>query len=338
MLDWTAMFSTEPAERLTVLLVEDNPDDVRLFERTLLAAGPGWRLETAVRLSQALNRLLDGGIDAVLLDLSLPDARGLEAVTTLAREVPHIPIVVLTGLDDESIGLRAVEIGAQDYLVKGQVTGPLVARALRYAIERKKTEQELRELNGALENAVSGIARLDGEGRYQRVNRAYARLLTQEPAALLGRPWLDSVLLEDRAVAAAAYHQVLVDGRAELEARLLREGQPWFYGAVVLIAAFDRQSRFAGHHCFIKDVTRRRQAAEDRERLVQHLQEALANVKTLRGLLPICSECKRIRDDSGYWNQIDSYIRTHSDARVSQGVCPDCSRRLHPAHWRRRDS
>ena len=69
---------------------------------------------------------------------------------------------------------------------------------------------------------------------------------------------------------------------------------------------------------------------EEREKLIHELQEALANIKTLRGLLPICSYCKKIRDDKGYWNQIESYIRDHSGAEFTHGMCPECLKKHYP--------
>jgi PAS domain S-box-containing protein len=78
------------------------------------------------------------------------------------------------------------------------------------------------------------------------------------------------------------------------------------------------------------DITERKRAEEERERLIGQLKEALAEVKTLSGLLPLCSSCKRIRDDKGYWQQIEAYIRDHSEAEFSHSVCPDCAKKLYP--------
>jgi hypothetical protein len=78
------------------------------------------------------------------------------------------------------------------------------------------------------------------------------------------------------------------------------------------------------------DITARKRAEEERERLIEQLQEALAEVKTLSGLLPLCSSCKRIRDDKGYWQQIEAYIREHSEAEFSHSVCPECAKKLYP--------
>jgi len=78
------------------------------------------------------------------------------------------------------------------------------------------------------------------------------------------------------------------------------------------------------------DVTERKAAEVERECLVHELQDALSHVRTLRGILPICSACKKVRDDDGYWEQIESYIYKHSDAGFSHGICPDCAKRLYP--------
>jgi len=125
---------------IDVLLVEDNPADARLVEETLRDASAGFgtnfRLSWVDRVSEGLRRLGDGGTDVALLDLTLPDARELEALVAVRAHVPHIPVVVLTGLDDEELAVRAVREGAQDYFVKGQLHSGLLARAIRYAIER----------------------------------------------------------------------------------------------------------------------------------------------------------------------------------------------------------
>jgi PAS domain-containing protein len=78
------------------------------------------------------------------------------------------------------------------------------------------------------------------------------------------------------------------------------------------------------------DITDRKRAEEEREKLILQLQKALAEVKQLSGLLPICASCKKIRDDKGYWNQIESYIRDHSEAEFSHGICPECMKKLYP--------
>jgi hypothetical protein len=79
-----------------------------------------------------------------------------------------------------------------------------------------------------------------------------------------------------------------------------------------------------------QEIERRKLAEQERDRVIRELQKALAEVKTLRGFLPICAGCKSIRDDAGYWNQIESYIKKHSDAEFSHGICPACAKKLYP--------
>jgi DNA-binding response OmpR family regulator len=93
-----------------------------------------------------MQRLSRQDVDVVLLDLGLPDADGTQGVVRMTREASSVPVVVLTGNDNEALGLRAVQDGAQDYLVKGQASGPVLHRSLRFAIERKRAEQALARL------------------------------------------------------------------------------------------------------------------------------------------------------------------------------------------------
>lgn len=129
--------------RVRILLVEDNPGDARLLRVTLEEAQSlRFDLVHAARLSEALERVAEGPADVVLLDLSLPDAHGMETVTRMLDAAPDVPIIVLTGLTDETVAVQAVQAGAQDYLVKGTVDGGTLARAIRYAMERKRMEVE----------------------------------------------------------------------------------------------------------------------------------------------------------------------------------------------------
>jgi signal transduction histidine kinase len=150
-----------------VLLVEDNPADVDLIQEALEEAAldpaldaPPLQLEQVDRLSEALDRLRRETVDIVLLDLSLPDSHGFDTFVRLERAAPGTPIVVLSGLDDEAMAVRAVREGAQDYLVKGQVEGKTLTRSIRYAVERKHAEDErARLLRASAEAAASLRAR-----------------------------------------------------------------------------------------------------------------------------------------------------------------------------------
>ncbi len=122
----------------TVLLVEDNPDDTDTLRELLVDAGARVRLECVTTLSAALTRVAEARFELILLDLSLPDSHGLQTVQRALAAAPHLPILVLTGTEDEALGTAAVHAGAQDYLVKGQVDGAMLVRCMRYATERHR--------------------------------------------------------------------------------------------------------------------------------------------------------------------------------------------------------
>jgi serine phosphatase RsbU (regulator of sigma subunit) len=130
---------------LSVLLVEDDDGDALIVEDLLEGALPGARLTRARTFGEALAKLANH-IDCLLLDLKLPDAEGLDTVVRLRAQAPGIPLIVLTGLNDEAAGVGAVEAGAQDYLVKGHVDGDQLARAIRYSISRRQADEARQQL------------------------------------------------------------------------------------------------------------------------------------------------------------------------------------------------
>lgn len=184
---------------IRVLLIEDNPADVELIKHQLSKTEKSrHELLHVDRLEKGLKYLDKNEIDVVLLDLNLPDGTGLDTFERANAHAPHMPIIVLTGHDDDELGIEAVQKGAQDYLVKGSAVNALLGRSIRYAIERKK-------------------------------------MLTQ-------------------------------------------------------------------------------------------LEQSMKEIKTLKGFLPICAGCKKIRDDKGYWTQIEAYISSQTDTEFSHGICPDCAK------------
>src|SRR3990172_4335170 len=144
------------AEPVRLLLIEDNPGDVRLVQVALADEAPGeFEVTWVERLADALARIQNERFDAVLCDLGLPDSTGLGAAQAIVASAPELPLVVLTGSHDEDLGRAAIEHGAQDYLVKGETRAPTVARTLRYAIERKRLENQSSQAKQLLERRVA---------------------------------------------------------------------------------------------------------------------------------------------------------------------------------------
>jgi len=176
---------------------------VLLVREALEAAAPGLELRQAGTLSSALEQLPDG-VACALLDLGLPDTTGLEAVRRLRERAPAIAVVVLTGRDDEQLGIEALGAGAQDYLVKGRVEPEVLARALRFAIERRRAERSEQELLGAnlqarenarLERGLLPTALIRDPGL-----RLTADYRPGRRRALLGGDFYDAVELDDGSV------------------------------------------------------------------------------------------------------------------------------------------
>jgi signal transduction histidine kinase len=172
-----------------ILLVEDNPADARLLRESLAEsrAAP-FELTHVERLDAALARLDAERFDVVLLDLSLPDSAGLDTLSRAHARFPGVPIVVLTGQADKELALEAIRQGAQDYLVKGQVDGNLLVRAIRYAIERKAAQEVIRQWNVQLEQRVaertaelaqSAAALQAANERLKALERLKSQFLTQ---------------------------------------------------------------------------------------------------------------------------------------------------------------
>jgi PAS domain S-box-containing protein len=169
------------SEPIKALLVEDNPGDVRLIRemlqeaKTTLAA-----LEDTPSLMTAVERLAKGGIDAVLLDLGLPDSQGISTFVKLHHQFPRTPIVVLTGLADEELGLQAVREGAQDYLIKGTVDSQWLCRAILYAVERTQGKEALlrseERYRLLVEKNHAGVYRATLDGRIMDCNEAFVKI------------------------------------------------------------------------------------------------------------------------------------------------------------------
>ena len=147
---------------LEVLMVEDNQADAMLLRETLLDIEPGaFELSWDDCVGKALHRLSRNGFDAILLDLTLPDSQGLATLELVQSAAKGIPLIVVTGIEDEELAVRAIRQGAQDYLVKGRCDGRGIARAIRYAVDRKKAEETIRaseeRFTLALQGAQEGV-------------------------------------------------------------------------------------------------------------------------------------------------------------------------------------
>ncbi len=344
----------KPRQPIHVLLVEDNPTDV-LLAKEALAEQPHFEVVVAGRLSEALELLNARRFDVVLLDLGLPDSQGLEALR-LHQSNPTVPVIVMTGRDDEELALQALHAGAQDYLVKSQLPDGLLGRSIRYAIERQRAEESQREraelasltadvglalrrsttLAGLFQDSVECISR--------NLGAALARIWTLDErsqvlelqASAGGAPELDGpharvpvgkflvgLVAEQRQ--AHLSNDVPNDPRFIAPEWGRREGVVAFAGYPLVV-----EDRLLGVMAVFAKRALSQNALAALEAVANPIAggivalTALAQVKQLSGLLPICSYCKKVRDDENYWQQVEAYVSAHSEARFSHGICPTC--------------
>jgi len=220
----------EDSSLIRVLLIEDDPEDARLLREMLAEAkGTHFNVEWADRLQAGLEHLAEGGIDILLLDLSLPDSHGLDTVLTVNSRASGVPIVILTGLDDETLAIEAVREGTQDYLVKGQVDGNLLVRSIRYAIERKRTEVALRESEERFRQLTENIREVFWmtdlkKSRMIYISPAYQEIWGRTSESLYERPrsFLDSIHPDDREAVIGTFEKQAQGKPISVEYRIMR--------------------------------------------------------------------------------------------------------------------
>jgi len=242
----------------------------------------------------------------------------------------------------EKVELRASD--GRDYeLLSAPLTNPdgTVDRAIEVVIditERKLTEEALRKseerLKFVLEGSQLGFWDWNIETGVVERNERWAEMLgySLKEIEFSVKQWTDLIHQDDRAAAWKSIQDHL-DGRSpvhEIEYRMLcKDGKyKWILDRAKIVKFNSRGQpvRMSGTHT---DFTEKKRAEAEREKLLNELQNALREIKKLSGMLPICASCKKIRDDKGYWNKIEEYIETHSDASFTHGLCPECRDKIY---------
>lgn len=315
-----------PDNLIRLLLIEDNPDLTRIIgDLFAQPGGPQFFLESVGRLIDGIKRLSAGGIDCVLLDLALPDTNGLDTFTRLNNHAPDMPVIVLTALADENIALKSIREGAQDYLIKSDMTRQVLVRAVRYAIERKRGEEARSRLAAIVESSQDAIIGLNLEGMIVSWNAGAERIFGHAFEEIIGRPCSDLVPKDRPDEIPILLEKLKLDEYVkDFEAVRLRKDNQDFYVTLGVSPIKNMLGKVIGASMIARDIDERVQAQQEREILISQLQSALAQVNTLNGLLPICASCKKIRDDHGYWTAVEVYLSARSQAEFTHGICPEC--------------
>lgn len=321
-----------------LLVVEDAILTARDIESSLVDMGY-IVCGTATSGQEAINKAREEKPDLVLMDIILRgDMDGIEAASVIRGE-QRTPIVFISAFTDEEKLNRAKLAEPFGYLVK-----PFGDRELRSAVEMALYKAEMDRRLEQNEERFRTVADFtydwewwmapDGEFLYisPSCNRitGYTREEFLENHKLLQR----IIHPDDRDAVMEALDSHLKSEELEnLAFRIItRDGEErWI--AHFSQRVLNRDGAVLGRRASNRDITKRKMIEEERERLIAELKEALAEVKTLQGFLPICASCKKIRDDEGYWQQIEKYIQDRSDAKFSHSICPDCGKKLYPEFY-----
>jgi PAS domain S-box-containing protein len=308
------------ADHHRILIVEDEIAVARELEARLMRFG---YVVTGIAASahEAMASLAQARPDVVLVNSALG---GTERHATAAQEIRQrasIPMVVLIASDDEAT-LQSVNLaGPFGYVVK-----PYADRELRMNIDMAICRVEMTAQAHELEErffavSIDMLCLLDFSGYFKRLSAAWESTLGFSRAELMSRPFIEFVHPDDRDRTLNQNKAVRGGGQArsfENRYRCKDGSYRWLHWN----AAPDGERHVI--YSVARDITDRKEAEEKRETLVRELQTALAEVKTLQAILPICAYCKKIRDDEDYWQTVEAYISEHTNSRFSHGICPAC--------------
>jgi PAS domain S-box-containing protein len=315
------------SQQIHALLIEDDPDDILLLKESLAEVGLGKiKLECADRLSRGLIQLSGLNFDVLLLDLNLPDSRGLDTLNTTVKRFPKLPIVVLSGLVDDAITIEAVRSGAQDYLVKGDISGPLVMRVVRYAIERKQVEAALRASEARyrtlVETSPNGFTLADLEGKLILCNQQAARLFGYaNPEAMVGINVFKLVSPGDRRLAVLNTQKTLNENRITYgEYTMERRDGSQFPGEISSAVLRDNAGTPTGFISITRDFTEHMKVVEAEKQLVMLEKEFLSSVShELRApLLSLIENVNLLRTGKVHVSNTEDEALNHASSDASR--------------------
>jgi PAS domain S-box-containing protein len=315
---------------LNILVVEDSEKDTTLLLEELRQKGyePAHeRVQTAGDLAVAMER---NTWDVILADYVMPQFSGPEALKLIREKNSDVPVIVISGVYGEEAAVHMMKAGANDYLVKSNLSRlvPAIEREMETAQSRRaraKAEAAVRFLAAIVESSDDAIYGLKADGTVVSWNHAAERIYGYRAGEIIGRNV--SILYPDERLDELIDIMERVkrgDRVGRSETARVRKGGRQIPVSVTISPMKNADGKIIGASIIARDITARRRDELERMKLIEELTDALARARTLAGLLPICANCKRIRDDQGYWQQVETYISQHSEAVFTHGICPEC--------------
>ena len=323
-------------DKSVILVVDDQPENTELLEAHLVPQG--YEVVKAASGEEALKILSGNQIDLVLLDIMMPRMSGFEVLEKIRadKKTRLIPVVMVTALKETEDRIKALEAGCDDFISKPFDRHEILAR-VKSLLRIKSLHDEVEEARKYAENINNTVREpliaLDQDLRVVTVNRSFYEFFKVKPEETVGQLIYDLGNKQWDIPKLRELLETILPEKTSFDNYEVEHDFATIGRRIMLLNARQIQ-RVSGKERIIllaiEDITERRRMEGEREILILKLQKALAEVKTLKGIFPICASCKKIRDDEGYWNQIEAYISKRSDAEFSHGICPECAKELYP--------
>lgn len=321
-----------PKARSTILSVDDSLDKLELLSVLLRQAG--YQVLTATNARQGLEIAREEIPDLIISDVSMPGTDGIELCRLIRADerLRSVPLMLVTALYKDTVTMaRGLAAGADEYLEAPYDPGRLIAKVARL-IERKRTDEPLATLASIVENSEEAIVGKRLDGTITNWNYGAERIYGYQAAEALGQSIYSLIIPADtreetEGILNAIRRGVRVN---RFQTKRLRKDGKLIDVSLTISPIKDGQGRLTGASAIARDITESIRAEAERKRLINELQDALAEVKTLRGIVPICMHCKKIRNEEGAWTQLEIYIREHTHAEFSHGICDPCTQSMYP--------
>ena len=329
---------------LRALLVEDSEADAALVIRYLEQSYQvkARRVQDAAAMREALTQET---WDVVLCDYWMPEFGVIPALEILKEQQLDLGFIVVSGTVGEDLAVEAMKAGAHDYIMKENLMrlAPAIEREVRQAQTRRERTRNLRKatwLAAIVDSMGEAVIGTDQAGNITSWNASAERLYGHTAEEAIGQAIelvVPPALHEETRRMLEGVRQGGQLAEFETTVRLRRDGSQVDVSSAIS-AVKDENGQVIGAAILAVDITERKQAEEERKKMIRELNETLAQVRSLRGLLPICASCKKIRDEKGHWQALETYISGHSEAEFSHSICPSCAQRLYPEFVDKKES
>ncbi|MFC1898444.1 response regulator [Candidatus Cloacimonadota bacterium] len=268
--------------------------------------------------------------DLMIMDIQLEGKLSGIDTARMIRNKQDIPVIFLTAYADDVTIETAKSAEPYSYIVK-----PFDEKELKASIEmtmlRHESQKALKLSNTKFESLFMGIPEpavyLDNTYRIVDINKRFTEFFGYNLDEVRGKLILDLIVPETRIKEAK---ELTLNSKSCFIDTVRKNKAGELLDVAISSAQIKVDEKQTGTFIIYKDISKRKEIEEEREKLISDLKHALEDVKTLSGLIPICSHCKKVRDDSGYWEQVEYYLAKYTNADFSHGICPDCMKQYYP--------